>query len=229
MGAMVLYPAIDLLGGQCVYMRRPADATPSHMVAEDAVAVARRWQEAGAEWLHVVDLDGAREGHLRQTEVIQAIAQATNLLIQVGGGVRGEEDVAAALEAGAARAVLGTTAARTPELLERCLARWGERMVVSVDARGDQVTVAEWLESATQTSVDFAWRMAQAGVRTLLVTDVERDGTLAPSDSPRLLRLREALPQVALIVGGGISSIAEVCRLAAADIDGVVLGRALYE
>lgn len=233
MSHMILYPAIDLLGGRCVRLRQ-GDYAQVSVFGEDPVAVARRWQAAGATWLHVVDLDGARQGQPTQLKSIAAIAAATGLPLQVGGGLRSEEDVAAAFAAGAARVILGTAAARAETVLHACLARWGERVAVSVDARGDAVTVAGWLESTTDTAADFASRMAHAGVRTLIMTDVRRDGTLAGSDSSGLLTLRAALPAVALpavalIAAGGIATLDDIRRLARAGLDGAVLGRALYE
>lgn len=224
---MQLYPAIDLLGGRCVRLRQ-GDYGAVTVFDDDPVAVARRWQAAGARCLHVVDLDGAREGHPAQLDVVRVIARETNLPVQLGGGLRTIEDVASAFDAGVARVILGTAAVRDEATLAACLAQWGERVAVSIDARGDAVTVAGWLESVAETLTDVAARMVRLGVRTLILTDVERDGTLAGSPGPRLLRLRAHLPQVALIAAGGIASLDDLRRLARARIDGAILGRALY-
>jgi phosphoribosylformimino-5-aminoimidazole carboxamide ribotide isomerase len=147
----------------------------------------------------------------------------------MGGGLRDEADIAAVLDHGATRVVLGTAAASDAELLETCLARWGERIAVSIDARGDAVTVAGWLESASETVDGFAARMVSAGVSTLLMTEMNRDGTLAESASARLLRLRAAHPAVRLIAAGGITTEEHIRQLANAGVNGVVLGRALYD
>jgi phosphoribosylformimino-5-aminoimidazole carboxamide ribotide isomerase len=228
MHVLEIYPALDLLGGRCVRSHREASGQVS-MLEEDPLEVARRWRDLGARWLHLVDLDGARDGKPAHTELVAAIAVETGLAIQVGGGLREEADIAATLDCGATRVVLGTAAASDPQMLEACLARWGERIAVSVDARGDAVTVAGWLESATQTVDDFAARMVSAGVSTLLMTEVERDGTLATRGNARLSRLRAAHPAVRLIAGGGIASEEHIRQLSVAGMDGVVLGRALYD
>lgn len=223
---MILYPAIYLRGGRCVW---PRHDTAAGLAEDEPAALARRWRDGGATWLHVVDLDGAREGHLAQSAAVRDIAGAVKIPIQLGGGLSSEEDVVAAFAAGVARVVLGTPAASDPRLLDACLTRWDERIAVSVDARGERVTVAGWLESTSETATDFARRMVGVGVRTLLMADIERDGTLAGSGSTRLLDLRAALPQVALIAAGDIASLDDIRRLARAELDGAVLGRALYE
>jgi phosphoribosylformimino-5-aminoimidazole carboxamide ribotide isomerase len=228
MSAMLLYPALDLLGGRCVRLRRD-DAGQVSIAEEDPLEVAQRWREQGASWLHVVDLDGARDGTPAHTKLVATIAEATGLAIQMGGGLRDEADIAAVLDHGATRVVLGTAAASDAKLLETCLARWGERIAVSIDARGDAVTVAGWLDSVSETVSDFAARMVDAGVATLLTTEMNRDGSLAGGASARLPRLRAAHPQVRLIAAGDITSLEHIRRLASAGLDGVVLGRALYD
>ncbi len=227
MTRLTLYPAIDLLGGRCVRLRQ-GDYAQAQVFDDDPVAVAQRWRQAGAEWLHVIDLDGARAGELKHLEIVQAIVEATKASVQVGGGMRAEDTIAAVFDVGVERVILGTTAVREPEILGRCLARWGERVVVSVDARGGQIAVAGWLEATSESTLTFAKRMAQVGVRTLVVTNVERDGTLAGSDTATLAELRAALPETYLIAAGGLASLEDVRALASAGLDGAVLGRALY-
>lgn len=226
--AMTLYPAIDLLGGHCVRLRQ-GDFAQAKVFDGDPVEVARRWQDAGATWLHVVDLDGALAGHPKHLEVLRAIAQATGLPIQTGGGLRTLEDVAAAFDAGAARVLLGTAAARDPNVLATALERWAERIAVSIDSRGGQVTVAGWLEMVSESAADFARRMAGGEVRTLVLTNVERDGTLAGADTHVLATLRADLPNTTLVAAGGIASVDDLRALARVGLDGAVLGRSLYE
>jgi phosphoribosylformimino-5-aminoimidazole carboxamide ribotide isomerase len=225
--AITLYPAIDLLGGRCVRLHQ-GDYAQAEVFSDDPVAVARRWQAAGAAWLHVVDLDGAREGHPVHLDMVSEIATGTGLPVQLGGGLRTEEDVAAAFEAGVARVILGTAAVRDPEMLARCIARWGERIAVGVDAREGRVAVAGWLESTGATALELARQMAERGVRTLVVTSIERDGTLAGSDTAMMLALRAALPETALIAAGGVASLEDIRALARLRLNGAVLGRALY-
>lgn len=228
MTKLTLYPAVDLLGGRCVRLRQ-GDYAQAQVFDDDPVAVAQRWKQARAEWLHVIDLDGARAGAPKHLEVVQAMVAATGLPVQVGGGMRNEDAVAAAFDAGVERVILGTAAVREPEVLARCLARWGERIAVSVDARGGQIAVAGWLETTSESALTFAKHMAQVGVRTLVVTNVERDGMLAGSDTATLAELRAALPETYLIAAGGLASLDDVRWLASARVDGAVLGRALYE
>lgn len=228
MPALTLYPAIDILDGRCVRLKQ-GDYSQARVYDEDPVAVARHWKDQGAEWLHIVDLDGALAGVPRHLDLVKAILDATGLSVQLGGGLRTEPDIEAAFAAGVARVVLGTAAAREPELLAGCLARWSERIAVSVDSRGGQVTVAGWLEVLSESAVTFAQRMAQVGVRTLVVTNVERDGTLAGGDTAGLAGLRAALPETQLIAAGGLASMDDLRWLAATGLDGAVLGRALYE
>jgi phosphoribosylformimino-5-aminoimidazole carboxamide ribotide isomerase len=226
--SLVLYAAVDLLGGRCVRPLRGEDGQIS-LVEDDPLTVARRWQEAGIPWLHVADLDGARDSTPTHSALVRALAEASGLPIQYAGGLRTEEDVAEVFAHGAARAILGTAAAHDEKLLSACLARWGERVAVSLEARGDAVTVAGWLESASETVAHFARHLVEAGVRTLLMTAVEKDGSLADGVSPRLLRLRASVPEAALIAGGGIVTLDDVRQLARAGVDGAVLGHALYE
>lgn len=228
MPSLILYPAIDLLGGRCVRLLQ-SDVTASEVFDDDPVAVARRWREGGAQWLHVVDLDGALAGEPRQLAIVRAIADATGLPVQVGGGLRGEASVEAALAAGAARVLLDTAALGDMALLGRCLERWNERIAVSVDSRGGRVTVAGWLEMAGVSAADVAVRLAGSGVRTLVFTNVAPDGTLTGVDTVMLRDLRLALPDTRLIAAGGIASLDDVRALGHAGLDGAVLGRALYE
>lgn len=232
MAKMTLYPAIDVLGGRCVRLRQgdsAGDSTQAQVFDDDPVAAAQRWQAAGAEWLHIIDLDGALAGEPKHLGVVRAISTATGLPLQVGGGLHTEEAVAAAFEAGAERVILGTAAAHDPELLAGCLARWNERVAVSVDSRGGQLTAAGWLEVLSESALAFATRMTRVGVPTLIVTNVERGGILAGSDTAGLAGLREALPDTRLIAAGDFASTEDLRWLAGVAMDGAVLGRALYE
>lgn len=228
MAELTLYPAIDVLGGRCVRLR-DGDASLAPVFDDDPVAVAKRWREAGAEWLHVIDLDGALAGEPKHLDVVRSIADATGLPLQVGGGLRTEDAVAAVFAAGAKQVILGAEAAREPELLAGCLARWRDHIAVSVDSRGGNVTAAGWFEVLSESAMDIAKRMALVGVQTLLVTNVERGVLLADGDTAGLAALREALPETRLIAAGSFSSLDDVRWLAAAGMDGAVLGRALYD
>jgi len=228
MSDCILYPAIDLLDGRCVRLTR-GDFHQVSIFDDDPVRMARHWRDEGAAWLHVVDLDGARDGQPRHLALLRAIADAAGLPIQYSGGLRTLSDIESALAAGAARVTLGTAAVQNRPLVEASLERWGERIAVSVDARGGQLTIAGWLESVTDTANEFAAAMVALGVSTLTVTNVDRDGTLAGADDALLAGLRATLPGARLIGSGGIASLDDVRRLARLGVNGVVLGRALYE
>jgi phosphoribosylformimino-5-aminoimidazole carboxamide ribotide isomerase len=225
---VIVYPAIDLLGGRCVRLRQ-GDYARATVFDADPLDAAARWQTQGAEWLHLVDLDGARDGRPAHLEVLRQVAAATGLPIQFGGGLRTLADVAAALAAGAARVILGTAALADPALLATSLARWSERIAVAVDARAGRIAVDGWRTTTAEDATDFARRLAHLGVRTLIYTDVERDGTLVGSNAAALARLHAVAPEVAWIVAGGVGTVEDVRRLAVAGAAGVVLGRALYE
>lgn len=232
---MTIYPALDLLDGRAVRITRNADGQ-TVVADDDPIALARRWQAAGATWLHVVDLDGAREGGVRHAETLRAIADATGLRMQVGGGVRSEDDVATAFAAGASRVTLATAAVRDAAegeaTLAACLTRWGDAIAVSVDAHDGQITVGGWLPWATGRATDFAQAMARLGVRTLIVTNLGSDGSLEPGMDGAyalLTELRAALPEIALIAAGGVATLDDLRRLAALGVAGVVVGRALYD
>lgn len=228
MSICTLYPAIDLLGGRCVRLAQ-GDFARVSVFGDDPVAMAAHWREQGAEWLHVVDLDGARDGAPRHLETLRAMAAATEAPIQYSGGLRKLAGVEAALEAGAARVTLGTAAVCDRPLLEACLARWGERIAVSLDVRGGRLAVAGWLQAVAAEPGAFAAEVVALGVRTLIITSVDRDGTLAGADDYLLRALRAGAPGVRLIGGGGVASLEDVARLAALGMDGVLLGRALYD
>jgi phosphoribosylformimino-5-aminoimidazole carboxamide ribotide isomerase len=224
---LTLYPAMDLLDGRCVRLRTVDDA-PTQVADDDPVEVARRWRDAGAEWLHLVDLNGALAGKPTHLAVVAAIAEATGLPIQLGGGLRSEDDVAAAFDAGAARVVLATAAAHEPELLAGCLARWNERIAVSVDARGGQVTAGGWLEVLSEPALGFARRMAQVGVCTLVVTNIER-GATPTGGTVHLTQLRASLPSTRLIAAGNLATLEDLRWLIELGFDGIVVGRPLHE
>src|SRR5260221_4024013 len=174
---MTLYAAIELIGGKCLALGEGASAQ-ARVNTEDGWEPARGWR-LGAEWLHVVDLDGTLAGTPQHLDVVRALVGEANPPLQVAGGLCTEANLAAAFEAGAARVVLGSEEARKPELLATCLARWGDKIAVALDARGEHMTVAGWFEIGSEAVVSFARRMAQSRVQTLLVANLRRDGTAA--------------------------------------------------
>ena len=223
-----LYPAIDLKEGACVRLRHGAmeEAT---IYNADPAAQARLFREQGFDAVHVVDLDGAFAGEARNAEAVEAILQATDVPVQLGGGIRTHAHVDAWLERGVGRVILGTVALRDPTLVREAARRHPGRIAVGIDARGGRVAVEGWAETSETTALDLARRFADAGVAAIVYTDIDRDGVLAGINWDATLELAEAV-DVPVIASGGLASMADVERLAAAPIlDGAITGRALYD
>jgi phosphoribosylformimino-5-aminoimidazole carboxamide ribotide isomerase len=228
---MVLYPALDIVGGELVRLRQGRfDALTRY--SSDPVSQAKAFLGEGAVWLHVVDLDGARTGRPANLGVIEAIAQATEAKLQVGGGIRDKRSLADLFAAGATRAVLGTAALTDQPFLRAALDRYGpQRIAVSVDARGGKALAQGWLARTEQEATAVLRELVEVGVRTLIFTDVDRDGTLS---GPALAALEEAVGAAEgaeLIASGGVGSLADLRALAClpAPPAGVIVGKALYE
>jgi len=224
---VILYPAIDIRGGRCVRLIE-GDFDRETAYDSDPSAAARRWVDAGAEWLHVVDLDGAVEGKPINREAIANIRAAVDVPIQLGGGLRLLTDLDEALGAGINRAILGTVALRDPELVISAVARWGDRIAVALDARDGRLATDGWLGQSNARAIDVAQRLAQARVRHFIFTDIRRDGTLT---GPNLENLIELIEQVDadVIASGGIASLEDLQAVAAVGATGAVIGRALYD
>ncbi|MGC8967099.1 MAG: 1-(5-phosphoribosyl)-5-[(5-phosphoribosylamino)methylideneamino]imidazole-4-carboxamide isomerase [Thermus sp.] len=223
---MRLIPAVDLKSGKAVRLLEgdPARAT----IYGDPVEAALRFQEEGAGLLHLVDLDRAL-GTGENREAIRRIARALSIPFQLAGGIRSLEALREALALGAGRAVVGTAAVKDPGLLARMLEEAGpERLAVALDARGLEVVVAGWRERTALSALDLLRTWAGMGVRTVIYTDVRRDGTLRGLDLEAVARVREAWP-FELIAGGGIASLEDVLALKRLGVEGALLGKALYE
>lgn len=224
---MIVYPAIDLRGGRCVRLIEGDFARETQFDANPAEA-ARRWAAAGAEWLHVVDLDGAVEGTPVNRDAIRAVRAAIEIPIQLGGGLRTEADVAAAFDLGIDRVVLGTAALRTPELVVRVASRWADRMAVGLDARDGRLAAAGWLDQTDASVDEVAARLRSAGVQGFIFTDIRRDGTLTGPNLDALAGLVGLLGR-GVIASGGIGTLSDVTSVATTGADGVIIGRALYD
>ena len=228
---MEIYPAIDLKDGRCVRLRQGL-ADQVTVYGDDPVAMARHWVEQGARRLHVVDLDGAFRGLPAHTDVIARITAAIKIPVQVGGGLRTEEQMQAVLDAGAARFVVGTRACADPGGLARLVARFGERLVVGIDARDGRVRVSGWVEASDLTPEALARHAAEAGVKTVIYTDTATDGMLTGPNFGGVRAVSAALGGAGLIASGGVATADDVRRLAAIgcpNLVGVIVGKALYE
>lgn len=228
--AFEILPAIDLRAGRCVRLLQ-GDYARETVFSDDPVAMARRWADAGARRLHVVDLDGARSGQPENLSVVRQIAAAVPLPIQLGGGIRHRDALLAALEAGVERVILGTALVTgEPEGVDRLLAEFGERIVVGIDARDGHVAIQGWTQTTARDAVELAQEMEARGARRLVYTDVASDGMLAGPNLAGIRRMVEAL-SIPVIAAGGVSSADDVRHLAALaplGLEGAIIGKALY-
>lgn len=227
---MILYPAIDIRGGQAVRLLQ-GDYERETAYDVDPVDAAVRWADEGARFLHVVDLDGAKAGEPRNLKAVRRIAAAVECPIQVGGGLRDATAVDAALGAGAERVVIGTAALRAPEFLDAMIEAHGERIVVSVDAREGRVALEGWTEAGEEGVVEAVVALGERGVARFLCTAIEVDGTM---EGPAIDQLTEIATATSsqIIASGGVGDLAHLESLAQAappNLEGAIVGRALYE
>ena len=220
-------PAIDLKDGRAVRLVQ-GDFDQATVYGDDPPAVARRWQDTGAARVHVVDLDGSKAGSPVQLDTVRAIVGAVSVPVQLGGGLRSLEHVQAALDAGVERVIIGTAALEDPAFLDAALARFGERIVGGVDARDGKVAVRGWVETSGTDAIDFARSLAGRGVRTIVYTDVARDGMLKGPNVEAMERMVKAVPGVAVIASGGVSDLGDLVALAEVGAAGAIVGKALY-
>lgn len=227
---MVILPAIDLLDGQVVRLAQGRREQVT-VYGRDPVAMAKRWVDAGATWLHVVDLNGAFDGTYINLSFARRVIETCGIKVELSGGIRTREALEQAMAAGAARVVLGTKACEDPEFVAEAVRRHGEKIAVAIDAKGGQVVSRGWVAGTAIPVAELAQRMKTMGVRTLVCTDVSRDGMMSgPNES--LLEQVLAMGGVDVIASGGVSSVGDLTRLKALEPRGVVgaiIGKALYE
>jgi phosphoribosylformimino-5-aminoimidazole carboxamide ribotide isomerase len=226
-GGFTLYPAIDLKDGRAVRLRR-GDMAQATVYAEDPAGQARAFAEAGFDWLHVVDLDGAFAGRPANAAAVSRILAATGLPVQLGGGIRSLATIEAWLGAGIARVILGSVAVKDPALVRDACRRFPGRVVLGIDARGGMVATEGWAETSDMAAVDLACRFEDAGAAAIIFTDIERDGMLAGANLEATRALAEAV-STPVIASGGLAAVEEIPGLRAAGLAGAILGRALYD
>lgn len=224
---MQLYPAIDLRGGYCVRLRQ-GDYNQETIFDSDPVAVAQRWQQQGASWLHLVDLDGAKLGQPINGDTIRQIRAAVTIPCQVGGGLREDRHIEEALSWGVARVVLGTRALHDPAWCRALTERYPGRIVLGLDARAGRVATQGWLETSDRTAISLAQEVAAWPLAAIVYTDIAKDGMLQGPNFDAMAELR-AVVSCPLIASGGVTTVEDVRRLAALGLDGCIIGRALYE
>ena len=224
---MILYPAIDLKDGQCVRLRL-GDMEQSTVFNDDPSAQARDFAEAGCEWLHLVDLNGAFAGKPVNAEAVEGILAAVDMPVQLGGGIRNMATIDYWLERGVRRVILGTAAVKDPTLVKNACRNWPGRVAVGIDAKGGKVAVEGWAEVLELSAEELAARFLDAGVAAIIHTDVDRDGVLSGPNVATTSALADAT-QIPVIASGGVSSLEDLLALrAAGNIAGAISGRALY-
>ena len=223
---MILLPAIDLYEKKVVRLTR-GDYAQMTVYNDDPVAQAKLFQEAGAQWLHTVDLEGAKDGSTPNYSVIEAICKDTSLKVEIGGGIRSLDTIQKYLDAGVERVILGTKAVTDPAFLEESLDKFGSHIAVGGDIKDGKIAIKGWLETAQDSVEDFFTKLCKLGVSTVICTDVSKDGMLAGTNVDLYRQLSQKF-SLDLIASGGVSSQEDLTRLKALGLYGAILGKALY-
>jgi phosphoribosylformimino-5-aminoimidazole carboxamide ribotide isomerase len=226
---MDVIPALDILDGRCVRLYQ-GDYEQSEVFGEDPVAIAQRWYDQGSKYLHVVDLNGAKEGEPKNLKVIEAIARSLPIHVQVGGGLRDRDSVRAVLDTGVSKAILGTIAVEQPQLVADLCAEFPGQILVGIDARDGKVATRGWLTTSEMIASELAQRMAQIGAAGIIYTDIFRDGTLQGPNLEALRHIAQSV-DIPIIASGGVSSIADLLSLLSLEplgVKGAIVGKALY-
>ena len=227
---MIIFPAIDIQKARVVRLMQGRFDEES-VYSDDPVAVARQWQAAGAGWLHVVDLDGARLGKVTNYDTITRIAREVPLSVQTGGGIRTLDDIERYIDNGIRRVILGTSVIDHRDFLHKALSRWPDKIAVALDCSKGMVAQRGWTETTNRKAVDFARELEQQGVTCLIYTDISKDGTLQGPDIEGLKNILKAV-SINVIASGGISGIGDIqnlCALKSPNLLGAITGKALYE
>ena len=227
---MIIFPAIDIIGGECVRLVKGDYATASK-VADNPLETAKKFEAAGAEWIHMVDLDGAKAGYPVNTQIYKDIVQNTGLKVEVGGGIRTLDTIQAYLDLGIARVILGSAALKNPQLVADAVQRFGsERIVVGIDAKNEMVATEGWLETSSVHYVDLALEMIKIGVKTFIFTDISKDGTLSGVNIDQLRKLHEATAgQCNIVASGGVHTIDDIIACRDLGLYGTIAGKSLYQ
>lgn len=222
---MKIFPAIDLLNQKVVRLYQ-GDYDQQEVFGDDPVAFAKSFEEAGAEYLHLVDLDGAKAGKLHYFEIAKQIAEQTNLFVEVGGGIRDEATIQHCLDAGVNRVILGTIAQKDPEFTQAMLAKYGEKIAIGVDAKDGKVAVEGWLEKTETDAFDFCQQLQSWGAKTIIFTEISRDGTGQGINIPLYQKLNKL--DLEIVASGGVASLVDIQQLKESQIGGAIVGKSLY-
>ena len=223
---MLLFPAIDLYDHKVVRLLK-GDYRKMTVYSEDPVATARGIEADGGRWLHLVDLEGAKDGTTPNFDVVAAICQETKLQVEIGGGIRSLEMIERYLNAGVARVILGTKAVTDEDFLRDAVGRWGDRIAVGVDAKDGRVAVKGWIEVLDVDMFGFLWKLRSIGVKTAIVTDISKDGAMKGTNLPLYERLSR-LDGIDITASGGVSTLEDIRALRDMGLYGAILGKAMY-
>ena len=224
---MIILPAIDLMGGKAVRLIK-GDYSKQTVYNEDSVAQAKEFEKAGARYLHVVDLDGAKSGAEENAEVIGKIVSNTSLKVEVGGGIRSMETIDRYLTLGVERVILGTIAIEDPEFLKAAIDRYGDHIAVGVDVLEGEVRTRGWTKASGRDIYEFMNELTNKGVKTVVCTDISRDGMMEGTNVSLYKKLSEEFMTIDIIASGGVSSMEDILRLKKDGIKGAIIGKALY-
>lgn len=223
---MLIYPAIDLYGGKAVRLYK-GDYAQMTIYNDDPVAVAKDFAAKGASCIHLVDLEGAKSGTTPNFDTVAAIKAETGLFCEIGGGIRSMETIETYLSAGIDRVILGTAAVTEPGFVEAAVAKYGEKIAVGIDIKDGFVAIKGWTVKSEENAMDFTWKMEKLGVKTMICTDISRDGAMQGTNHDLYRELSQRFG-MNIIASGGVSSIDDVVRLAKLGIHGAIVGKAYY-
>ncbi len=223
---MIIYPAIDIIGGKCVRLTQ-GDYSRMDTYSDDPLAVAMGFEGSGAEYLHVVDLDGARYGMPINLGTASMIALQASIPVQLGGGIRTIDDIQNSLSKGISRVILGTSAIKDPELVKEAIGTFGDAIAVAIDAKQGKVAISGWEEISSLDAVDFAVHMEKIGASVIIYTDVQKDGMLSGPNFDEIHKICSSV-SISVIAAGGVSTLEDIEGLKKAGADGVIIGKALY-
>lgn len=223
---MLIFPAIDLYGGKAVRLYK-GDYQQMTVYSDDPLSVARDFENKGAKWVHLVDLEGAKNGTTPNIDVVSKIARETSLSCEVGGGIRNMETVEKYFRAGVSRVILGTAAVTDEAFLKAAVAKYGEKIAVGVDIKDSMVAIKGWIEKSEYDAFDFCEKMQKIGVKTIICTDISKDGAMKGANHALYRSLSEKF-SMQIVASGGVSSMEDVKKLAALNIYGAIIGKAYY-
>ena len=223
---MIILPAIDIKDGNCVRLFK-GDYSTVQKVAESPYIAAQRFADAGATWMHMVDLDGAKDAKLVNADLIADVAKSSGLFVEVGGGIRDMKAVEYYLSRGINRVILGSAVVKDPQFVVDAVKNYGDKIVVGIDAKDGMVRAEGWIDSSDVNYIELAKRMEDVGVKTIVFTDIDQDGTLA---GPNLKQLDDLVHQVScnIIASGGVAVLKDIINLAELDVYGAICGKAIY-